>query len=82
MTNAARHAPGAAVEVRIVVVDANLELEVADSGSGQPDTFRSGVGLNSMRERAAELGGAVSLARRLPQGTVVRAHLPLEPVLS
>jgi two-component system NarL family sensor kinase len=82
MTNAARHAPGAAVEVRIVVVDANLELEVADSGSGQPDTFRAGVGLTSMRERAAELGGGVSLARKLPQGTVVRAHLPLEPVLS
>jgi signal transduction histidine kinase len=80
MTNAARHAPGAPVALRIAVVDEGLELEIADGGAGVPDFFRAGVGLASMRARAAELGGELSLAAMLPHGTIVRALLPLEPV--
>jgi two-component system, NarL family, sensor kinase len=80
MTNAARHAPGAPVALRIAVVNERLELEIADGGAGVPDSFRAGVGLASMRARAAELGGELSLGARLPHGTIVRAFLPLDPV--
>jgi two-component system NarL family sensor kinase len=79
MTNASRHAPGAAIEVSLSV-NGRLELRVADAGTGLPPGFRAGVGLRSMRERAAELGGECVLDPRDPHGTVVRASLPLEAV--
>jgi signal transduction histidine kinase len=81
MTNASRHAPGAAIEVSLSV-NGRLELQIADAGTGLPPGFRAGVGLRSMRERAAELGGECVLDPRDPHGTVVRASLPLEAVLS
>jgi signal transduction histidine kinase len=81
MTNACRHAPGSAIEVNLSV-NGRLELQVADAGTGLPPGFRAGVGLRSMRERAAELGGECVLNPRDPHGTVVRASLPLEPVPS
>ena len=81
MTNASRHAPGTAIEVSLSV-NGRLELQVADAGAGLPPGFRAGVGLRSMRERAAELGGECELNPRDPHGTVVRASLPLEPVAS
>jgi signal transduction histidine kinase len=37
-----------------------------------------GVGLGSMRERAAELGGRSDVSAPSSGGTVVRARLPLE----
>jgi two-component system, NarL family, sensor histidine kinase UhpB len=51
-------------------------IEVADDGRGI--TGPPGVGLTSMQERAAELGGALSAERRAGGGTVVRAQLPIE----
>jgi signal transduction histidine kinase len=76
LTNAARHAPGSAVSVRLAV-NGHLELSVADEGAGLPDDFQAGVGLHSMRERAAELGGVCDISRRRPRGTLVRAEIPV-----
>jgi signal transduction histidine kinase len=81
MTNAMRHAPGAAVEVTLSV-NGSLELEISDDGGGMPYGYRAGIGVTSMRDRAAELGGSCVLNRREPHGTVVRARLPLELVPS
>ena len=77
MINAARHAPGASVEVRVSVTGSDLELEVSDTGAGLPEGFRAGVGITSMRERAAELGGRLILTTLEPHGTRVLAHLPI-----
>ncbi|WP_433216222.1 sensor histidine kinase [Microtetraspora malaysiensis] len=76
LTNAARHAPGTPVSVRLAV-NSRLELSIADGGAGLPDGYRAGVGLHSMRERAAELGGLCVVSRREPFGTIVRAEFPL-----
>lgn len=76
MTNAVRHARADAVTVDLRV-DGCLHLEVADDGIGLPDAFRAGVGITSMRERAAELGGDLTVERRTPRGTLVRATVPL-----
>jgi two-component system NarL family sensor kinase len=76
LTNAARHAPGTPVSVQLAV-NGRLELSIADGGTGLPDGYRAGVGLTSMRERAAELGGSCVVSRRTPRGTLVRAEFPL-----
>ena len=80
MTNAAKHAPEAAVDVRISVKGGDLELEISDTGAGLPNDVRLGVGMLSMHERARELGGQITVTARKPHGTLVRASLPLAPV--
>jgi signal transduction histidine kinase len=76
LANAARHAPGSPVTVSLAV-NGRVELSVADGGGGLPDGYRAGVGLTSMRERAAELGGLCVISRRDPIGTLVQAEIPL-----
>lgn len=79
LANAARHARARHCEVRVSIGDA-LSLEVRDDGQGLPEDLRAGVGLASMRERAAELGGTCTIESSPGDGTVVRARLPLPAV--
>jgi len=74
--NAARHSGARSCCVRLHL-NGGLELEVTDDGIGLPDGYRAGVGLQSMRERAAELGGTCTVQRVPAGGTKVHAHLPL-----
>jgi signal transduction histidine kinase len=53
-----------------------LVIEISDDGTGIDASADAGVGLLSMRERAAELGGALEVRRRAGGGTVIRAVLP------
>lgn len=76
LTNVIRHAAARTCVVRIAV-NRGLEVEVTDDGSGLPADVRAGVGLQSMRERAAELGGRCRVERRPGRGTRVSAWLPL-----
>lgn len=76
MTNVIRHAHAQACHVHLWVDDA-LEIEVSDNGIGIDEVHQSGVGLNSMRERAEELGGAFRISKVQPWGTRVTASLPL-----
>lgn len=81
ITNVARHARASLCRVRLFV-DPNgrtLELEVTDDGVGLPDAAsrRPGVGLSSMRERAEELGGKLSVAPAPEGGTRVSVVFPL-----
>ncbi|WP_296605695.1 sensor histidine kinase [Nocardioides sp.] len=77
MTNVARHAGATCCAVRLQVVDGSLLVEVVDDGRGIDPDVLAGVGLVSMRERAAELGGRHEVACPPHGGTVVRAWLPL-----
>ena len=52
-----------------------LIVEVVDDGVGLPEQHTAGVGLHSMRERAAELGGTWTITSA-PGSTTVRAVLP------
>ena len=75
MTNTVRHARADHGEVTITL-DGGLHVEVEDDGVGLPHGYRAGVGIASMRERAAELGGTCQVATGPHGGTVVRAWLP------
>ncbi|WP_053735919.1 sensor histidine kinase [Nocardia sp. NRRL S-836] len=77
LTNTARHS-GARNCVITVRHDGDLVVEVVDDGNGVAADARPGVGLDSMRERCAELGGSCTVGPAQPHGTRVVARLPLE----
>jgi len=76
LTNVIHHARASYCTVRLAVGD-ELELEITDDGVGLLADHRSGVGLNSMRERAVELGGTCVIEQQPSGGTRVLARLPL-----
>ncbi|MDA0633043.1 histidine kinase [Nonomuraea sp. MCN248] len=78
LTNARKHAAASAVTVRLERGDRMLRVTVTDDGIGLPPDVRAGVGLGSMRERAAELGGTCTVRAREGGGTVVGADLPAQ----
>jgi signal transduction histidine kinase len=75
VTNAAHHSGTNQASVRIAMEGDNLTITVCDPGSG-PGPWTPGVGLSSMRERAAELGGTLHIDNTR-HGSTVRAVLPL-----
>jgi signal transduction histidine kinase len=77
ITNTVRHAHAQRCTVTILVQDHHLDLTIADDGRGYPADFRFGVGLNSMRERAEELGGTIRFENQPAGGAAVQVRLPL-----
>ncbi|TWG95084.1 histidine kinase/DNA gyrase B/HSP90-like ATPase [Nocardioides sp. J9] len=77
LTNVARHAQASGVRLRLDVTGDDLLVEVADDGVGIAPDRTAGVGLSSLRERAAELGGSTTITSPPDGGTVVSARLPL-----
>ncbi len=78
MTNAARHSGGRHCQVQ-VSANGRLEVIVVDDGHGLgPEAAgHGGVGLESMAERAHELGGELTVQDGPDGGTMVRALLPV-----
>ncbi|MFF4417277.1 sensor histidine kinase [Streptosporangium sp. NPDC001559] len=76
LTNVRKHA-GASSAVVSLRRGESLVVRVQDDGSGLPEGRRAGVGLLSMRERAAELGGTCVIGAAPGGGTVVEAVLPI-----
>ena len=79
--NAHRHAAATHCAVRLEpVCDGAVRLTVTDDGRGLSDADETGIGLRSMRERAAELGGALTIAATDREGgTTVTMVLPPPP---
>ncbi|MBC9822482.1 histidine kinase [Terrabacter sp. MAHUQ-38] len=82
LTNVVRHAAATQCDVRLTVAgtspdDELLVVEVRDDRHGIPSDVAAGVGMLSLRERAAELGGACAVTCPPDGGTVVRAQLPI-----
>ncbi len=83
LTNARRHAPGAAVDVELHYTDDTLRLRIRDNGPGPSDTApTAGHGLLGMRERATAVGGALRTGPAPGGGFVVEATLPTKAELA
>ena len=82
LTNAARHAPGSRVAVRVAVSDAVasglVEIEVVDHGSARaPHDLGTGTGLTGLREVLERYDGTLTAGPRTGSGFRVFATLPL-----
>lgn len=77
ITNVRRHARADSAQVRLERANGELLVRVSDDGIGLPATAAAGVGLTSMRERAAEVGGSCAIGSPAGGGTEVSARLPL-----
>jgi signal transduction histidine kinase len=77
LTNARRHAPGAAVDVELHHADGYLNLRIRDNGPGSAaDATPNGHGLTGMRERAGAVGGRLRTGPAAGGGFLVEATLP------
>jgi signal transduction histidine kinase len=74
LTNAAKHARGAAATVELADHGDVLVTEVRDEGPGGADA--TGSGLMGLRQRVAALDGTLEVASPPGGGTSVRAELP------
>jgi signal transduction histidine kinase len=77
LTNVSKHAQATECHVRLMVND-DMQIDVQDNGIGLQPGKHSGVGMFSMRERAAELGGTFSIHSNPGGGVHIKVHLPCE----
>ena len=76
VTNVVRHAQAHHCSIRLAFEN-GVHLEIDDDGVGLPNDPPLGLGLRSMRDRAAELGGSIDIGSRVGGGTLVNLWLPL-----
>ncbi len=82
VTNTLRHSGTQTARVTTATTTDGLRLSVADDGRGISEDARSGVGTRSMRERAEELGGSLTISSPTSGGTLVEAVLPHAEVVT
>jgi PAS domain S-box-containing protein len=77
LNNARYHSGAKSVVVTLKVADSDLVAEVSDDGQGFELETVSGVGLSSMRERAAIVDGRLEIESGVGRGTSVRLRVPV-----
>jgi len=80
LNNVVKHAQASQVDVILDVDEDQVALTVRDNGIGMPPERQdspSTYGLRGLQERAAFLGGGVSISAGRSGGTVVSVQLPL-----
>ena len=85
MTNISKHAKATRVEIMLTYSHPRVIFIVRDNGIGHEPSKREtatgksprGIGLLSMRERVASLGGSIDIASAPGKGTTIRAEIPV-----
>jgi PAS domain S-box-containing protein len=75
LNNALKHAAATSVTIHVHVKDKQVDLEISDNGKGfEYETGKNcgGMGLISMRERAAKLGSSLILDSKPGHGTTIQ----------
>ncbi|RII21063.1 Sensor histidine kinase DesK [Streptomyces sp. YIM 130001] len=76
LANVRKHAAAGTVGVVLARTPDGVELEITDDGRGFDTGSSSGFGLNGMRGRVAELGGALDVTSSPGDGTRVLVAIP------
>jgi signal transduction histidine kinase/ligand-binding sensor domain-containing protein len=80
ITNAVRHAEARRIHLEITFGSEVVVLRVEDDGRGidglRPHVDEAHYGLTTMRERAEELGGTLTITSSAGRGTVIEATIP------
>ena len=76
VTNTAKHAQAASVDVAVTAADGVLHIAAHDDGIGGADPTH-GSGLVGLRDRIEALGGTISVSSPRGEGTAVEVALPL-----
>lgn len=80
LVNALKHANARQVLCQLLRRHDAIEVRVSDDGAGfVPNRRKRGFGLNGMRERAALLGGTLTIHSTTGSGTMVSLRLPCRP---
>ena len=80
LRNAARHSGAGTARLEMAVIDDQLRLRIEDAGRGfvmREAAHADGLGLVAMRERAAYIGGKLTVRTAPGRGTWIEALLPL-----
>jgi signal transduction histidine kinase len=86
LANARRHAQPGRVTLTLTYMEDEVALDIQDDGQGfdprlafQPRPDGGGYGLFSLRERALELGGSLTVESEPGQGTTLVMQVPVGP---
>lgn len=81
LTNVTKHAPGAAVQVRLSKVDGRVRVSVVNGPAQEPPTSTDpgGTGLHGLSERVRLVGGTLKTTPREDGSWEVEADLPSGP---
>ena len=77
--NALRHSGAPGIDISICRTASHFTLAVTDSGRGfSPEAPSAGLGLSSMRQRAEEAGGVLTVRSAPGEGTTIRLGIPVD----
>ena len=81
LNNALKHSKAEHIVLALEIDSARIQIDVADDGSGfpLPAAGFGGLGLDSMRYRAAAIGARLSIQNRDPHGVVVTCECRQTP---
>jgi len=86
LTNVIKHAKAKRADILLALTHPQIVLSIKDDGDGFEEQEnltlagrkKRGIGLWSMRERVASVGGTIHIRSRKGKGTVIRAELPVD----
>jgi len=78
LQNAQKHAAARTIDIELAVRPDAVRLSIADDGTGTSAgaLSGSGLGMRTMRYRAASIGGRLSIRPQSPSGTIVTCEAP------
>jgi PAS domain S-box-containing protein len=78
VSNAARHGGAKAISIDVHSNENGIILSISDDGRGfhRPNAARQGLGVETMRHRAAVINAVLQIESTQGEGTVVRCQLP------